>query len=104
MDPFGQEDSLKDDILPKEKNDKVIFFKKMIIYSIIVLVWITIVIIELSVVFSSDNEENNENENISSFEINCFHEIPKEQEILLINEIFENNKNIEIYINETKIK
>ena len=54
MDPFSGNDDLKDDIIPKDKNSKSLFIKKIIIFSIILIIWVLIVIIELSVVLNSD--------------------------------------------------
>ena len=62
MDPFGQEDSLRDDIIPTpSKSSKQIFIKKILIFAAILIVWIAIVVIELSIVFSSDDDEDKNN-------------------------------------------
>ena len=96
MDPFGQEDSLRDDIIPTpSKSSKQIFIKKILIFTAILIVWIAIVVIELSIVFSSDDDENN-------LEINCNYTI-KEPDVKLINEKFE-NKAFDIYIDGKKYK
>jgi hypothetical protein len=101
MDPFGQEDSLRDDIIPTpSKSSKQIFIKKILIFAAILIVWIAIVVIELSIVFSSDDDEDKNN-----LEINCNYTIKEAdlKDLKLINEKFE-NKTFDIYVDGEKYK
>ena len=110
MDPFGNDD-LKDDIIPKDKNSKSLFIKKIIIFLIALIIWVLIVIIELSVVLNSEENEqtdNKEQKDVSNMteigEIICYHEVVNDpEELQLISEKFDKNLKLEIYVNGTKV-
>ena len=103
MDPFSQEESLKDDIIPKDQNNsKGPLVKKIIIFSVIVIAWAVLVTVELIVVFSSKEEEKTLT-TTTNITINCLHEIQNApNEFLLISNNFTTKGKLEIYINDTK--
>ena len=112
MEPFTGNDDLKDDIIPKDKNSKNLFIKKIIFFLVIIIVWVIIVIIELSIVLNSDDNEQahnkDEEKDISNLteigEIICYHEVLNDpEELQLISEKFDKNIKLEIYVNETKV-
>ena len=96
----NEEDNLDDFIIPEfsiKQKCKLSFWKKMIIFGIILFTWITIMIIELVIVFSEKKKGDNR---IGVF--TCIYEIlDHTQNISLVSENFNTSSNYKIEIDDS---